>query len=235
MPEPLVIRRSNDPFTWPEFAPDIKRLRYEIIGWDERNNALTRPLIRWAFDQEETAAFEQFLATKADQLATIRRIGEAWHFLDRALNFLLKACFTFGVEQLLWHTVAIEALLGEDRQGLVSQLKRRIAVVYPGDAGRKKRAAKVFDQDVYDLRSKLVHGGELREADRKDLRNARILARTIAVRMIEMLASLGAMIETKKLQALPSRVDVLESLDQIAEKREMALHPLAQAVSSALP
>ncbi len=42
---------------------------------------------------------------------------------------LVKAFFAEGLEQLLWHITAIDALLGEDASGLKEKLARRTASI----------------------------------------------------------------------------------------------------------
>ncbi len=219
---PFVIALSDDPFTDPPLFPSTEELL---------------PKAKWTFDADKTAAFERFVSDGLNQMAKTRQIIDQreadWGFIDRALNFLLKAFLSQEIDQLLWHTAAIEAALGE-KEELVKKLKRRVRVVYPGDKAKKNQAAKVFDEDVYELRSALVHGGDLVFADSVDLRSARTLARGTSEQMLRLVGSLAALVESQKLPAVPARADILEALDQIAAGRELALHPVALAIRDLL-
>jgi hypothetical protein len=198
---PFVIALSDDPFMPPPFPPTEE----------------PSPKAKWTYNADETAAFERFVSAGLNQLDKTRQItrrGANWGFIDRALNFLLKAFMSRDIDQLVWHTTAIEAVLGE-KEEVVKKLTQRVRALYPGDETRKKLAAEVFKR-VYDLRSKRVHGSdELTHADETDLRSARTLARTISEQMLRLVGSLAELVDDRKLPAAPRRADILKALDQV--------------------
>ncbi len=218
---PFVIVLSDDPFKAPPLLPLTEELS---------------PVALWTFDANKTEAFERSVSDALKQLAKTRQMrcqrGADWGFVDRALNFLLKAFLSREIEQLIWHTAAIESVLGEDVPSLTKTLKRRVKTLHPGDQ-RKKRAGKEFEE-VYKLRSRLVHGSELAVAEKTDLRTARKLARTVSEQMLRLVSSLAELVENGTLPAVPARADILEALDQIDEGRELALYPVALAIRDLL-
>ena len=197
---PFVIALSDDPFMPPPFAPTEE----------------PSPKAKWTYNADETTAFERFVSEGLNQLDKTRQIirrGVDWGFIDQALNFLLKAFMSRDIDQLLWHTAAIEAILGE-KEDLVKKLAQRVRALYPGDETRKKLAAEVFKR-VYDLRCKRVHGLDLTHADETYLGSARTLARTISEQMLRLVGSLAELVESRALPAAPRRADILKALDQI--------------------
>jgi hypothetical protein len=101
-----------------------------------------------------------------------------WSFLPVALGFLMKAFFSDGIEELLWHTVTVEALVGEDseRGGLSGLLERRIGRILGPEAKKRFR-------EIYELRSQFVHGDAAYVSNplfQLDLRDARRIARELS-------------------------------------------------------
>jgi hypothetical protein len=99
-----------------------------------------------------------------------------WRFLDIGIGYLTKAFFADGLEQLLWHITAFEALFGESNRGVTERLARRLAAILGGSEEQRKDVKKRFEQ-LYRIRSKLVHGAPLEDAYVGHLREARSFAR----------------------------------------------------------
>jgi hypothetical protein len=80
-------------------------------------------------------------------------------FLRLAMNALLKAVLSDGMEQLLWQIIAIEAVLGEVKEGesTRSLLARRLGNVLAPTGHARDEIAEAFNK-LYGFRSDLVHG-----------------------------------------------------------------------------
>ena len=191
-------------------------------------------------DAQDTREFEEFVRTTLVQRAQIAETkGCAWWELS--LSFLLKAWNSNGLDQLLWEVVSIEALLGENPE-IIKKIKRRIEVLLgpqiplPGTVGKHKDLAstkRLFDE-LYDLRSKLVHGAPLESAEENFLQIGLGLAREVVTRMLVILSKLAGLLANKKLDRFPARAEILEALDQIYRNQADSLHPLAQMLQRVL-
>src|SRR5438093_11468497 len=120
----------------------------------------------------------------------------------------------------------MEALLGEKKEGLTNLLARRLALVLGGTEQERKQIKKSF-QDLYDLRSRLVHGdGKLldQKTHEKQLREARNLARRTLVWFLNYVDHV--LHETRHDSALPTREELLSVLDLKTESRERVKHLL---------
>jgi hypothetical protein len=156
--------------------------------------------------------YHELLRTR--QLREIQNeAGETWSFVDLALSYMMKAFFADGLEQMLWHMVALEALFGENRGRITDRLSRRLASVYSAEAPHAMRAGIAFKK-LYELRGELVHGRRFKtEVHRGQLRVARILARNAALRMLRLLAFILSERRKGALDFIPTREEVLEVLD----------------------
>jgi len=113
------------------------------------------------------------------------------HFINIALSFLEKAFFAeglaWGFEQLLWHIVSIDALLGPER-GNKKNFSERVARLIGDDDEDEERISSDTGK-LYDFRSKFVHG----EQSEKDvflghLTSARTTARECLVTFLRRLS-----------------------------------------------
>jgi hypothetical protein len=111
-------------------------------------------------DREETQALERCLRMVDGLLRVVEPFNGNWPFLARGLGFFIKGVFAKGLEQLLWHITALETLFGEDRPGITALMARRVAAVLGETEADRKTIRKRFE-DLYKLRSELVHGSEL--------------------------------------------------------------------------
>ena len=75
-----------------------------------------------AFDLSESETeFRDFVKNLDALIERINRISQ-WQFIDVALSFMEKGFTDSGLEQLLWHITAVEALMGERGSGLTNRL-----------------------------------------------------------------------------------------------------------------
>jgi hypothetical protein len=150
---PFVIIAQDNPFKAPRPAPPIGHFRFyqPIMIDDEEIGEEPGRLIDLA--AEDTIRFEVFIREVTVQLQKIRSRGEPWEFVDHGLNYLLKGFFSDGLDQLIWHIVALEAFLGEKDSdiSLTEQLSKRVAAIHSGDSGRSEAASKEF-KNLYKIR-----------------------------------------------------------------------------------
>ena len=65
-------------------------------------------------------------------------------------SWFIKAFFSQGMEQLLWHISTIEALLGEKAEGLTNRLARRSALIIAKEREDREIIRKKF-KELYDF------------------------------------------------------------------------------------
>jgi hypothetical protein len=210
---PFVIAASDNPFERARPAPPVDTLYYEPRFDQNQIEVGERPADWYELDREQTEAFEGFIQRIQDRLHVIREVGEPWHFLETGLGFLTKGFVSEGLEQLLWHITALDALLGEKGLGLGNRLSRRLAAIYSSDNKIREKVKAIF-VELYGFRNDLVHGSTFKKvAHHGHLRVARTLARVAALRMIEVLAHLADEHRTGRLAFVPNREEILESLE----------------------
>ena len=210
---PFVIAVSDDPFRRPPPAPPIDALYYEPEFDPSGEEIGERPGALFTLSAADTSHFEGFLREIGGQLREINEVGDAWSFVDLALSYVIKGFFTDGLEQMLWHIVALEVLLGENRPRITDRLSRRLASVYSDDEALNSGARAAFTK-LYGLRGELVHGRPFKaEVHRGHLRIARTLARVAALRMLKLLTHILGERRNRRLDFLPSREEVLQALD----------------------
>lgn len=216
---PFILLERDNPFESPPPAPPVEKLEYEptLNAFGEEDGEV--PTCLWGLNKDETAQFEVFLRTTLTQWNSVREVGGDWGFLDLGLNHLLKGFFSSGLDQLLWHIVALEAIMGEKGLGVTNRLARRIAAIFSGDQATSDSAKKAF-QELYELRSSLVHGRSFKaQTDSRHLRNARHLARTALTRMLALLSQLSGDLRAGNLKSIPTREHILAMLDLDEESR----------------
>jgi Apea-like HEPN len=175
---PFVLQVTDNLLDRPRTAPDLSRLDLEPCLDPQTGEERDKPRIEVYLDKDEAAAFEARLNQLCQTLREIRTNEKHWEFLERAMNYLLKAYFSDGLEQLLWHITVVEALAGEN-ESIVQTLSRRVANALGKTVEQREDLKKKFKK-LYDFRSKLVHGGELKKpALVTHLADAREIARRL--------------------------------------------------------
>jgi len=222
---PILFKSDDNLLGHPSFAPDLSVLTTEPDVWiDPRTGEeIERARVPFLFHHtpHETLELKLFLESIGRSLVSLKRKGRGWEFIEVALGFLLKAFFSRGVEQLLWHITVIESLLGENVAGLTDKLATRLSRIWgEGSTG------KCFKK-LYDYRCDLVHGNENVLNDRiheDQLKEARVLARGTLCWFINYLAHL---LDSNK---SPKRSKVLKVIDGYAPDNEYL-----QSVAACLP
>jgi hypothetical protein len=217
---PFVIRVSDAITEPPQAAPDVSDLTVEpdvVQSTDGTLVQLERAPIDYRMDADETAAFLSFIKKVNALLGEIEPSMPEWRFIDVAMNFLVKAFFSDfsgGIEQLLWHIVAVEATLGESGAGVTERLKRRVSAILAHSEDEAKQIRDEFNK-LYKLRNTLVHGSAklgTKEVFLGHLGQAREIARRVVCWMLCYLVHVRKTCPSSSV-GLPTREDILLSLD----------------------
>jgi hypothetical protein len=215
-PIPFAIRLSDSLIVAPTKPADLGDLSSEPIFVPETEEQVSeQPTRHMSMDAAETERFRSFLRRTTELLETIKPYCEHWRFVDTALSFLLKAYTTKGLEQLLWHMTAVEAVLGQQKKvGLTKVLSRRVSNIL-GTTAQECDEFRGRFKGLYSFRSDLVHGN----ADLADkeiylshLSEARDFARCVVVWMLHYLAYMAAKLSEGTGQ-VPSRDDLINAVD----------------------
>ena len=187
---PFVIRVTDDPLSGPRGAPDCSKLATtpQIDPYTEEE--YETPIVFFELSESHVVSFEECTRRADDCLRQLETDTARWPFLKVATGNLIKAFFADGLEELLWHITALEALLGERRQGLAASLARRVSAILGTTEKERKDLRKRFN-DLYDLRCALVHGNELKDdVQWHQLFEARTIARRVTIWFVHYLARL---------------------------------------------
>lgn len=217
---PFVLETADDLLRAPRSVPEIPTFEMVVLP-DEDGEDVFDPIIKVDMDDPTLASFHAFVTVTDSILTRLRSAKGEWHFLEVALLFLSRAFFSEGLQQLLWHITALEALLGEKKesQGLTNLIANRLASSL-GTEQERKQITKSF-KALYDLRSRLVHGDEElldQKTHKTHLREARNLARRTLVWFLHYCDHV--IHESRHDQALPTREELLSVLDLKTESRE---------------
>jgi hypothetical protein len=211
----FVARLSDSLIDTPRGVPEVVNLSREpYIDAETGDEVGDQPARGFFIRNSEADNFQRFMQKTSDLLATLERYRDHWRFIDTALGFLLKAFTTDGLEQLLWHITAIEAVLGQKGPGLTERLLRRVSNVLGSTPKERKEFRNRFN-NLYEYRSGLVHGrADLAEKEiyLGHLGEARDFARSIVLWMLNYSALVVEKLP-KEGTGAPTREDLLHLLD----------------------
>ena len=222
---PFVIRVNDNDLQRPKSAPDCSTLNsYGIKHVDpDTEEEYKGHCVVFDLNESRVVVFEQCIKRADECLAHLEQKDcdtdstfrdTYWPFIKVAMGNLIKAFFTDGLEQLLWHITALEALLSEPKQGVTAMVARRIAAILGTSEWERKQLRKQF-KDLYDFRSDLVHGREFEEElHRKQLFDARMLSMRAMIWFVHHLGEIAARIKEESLGSeVPTHKDFLTVLD----------------------
>jgi len=219
---PFVITLHGNEIWAPNVLPDVKKLSTQPDhNWDGEEIG-ERPVVSMFI---EGAEFRATIEEAGKTLKTLEsHLSKEWVFLDAALSYLVKGFFADGLDQLLWHFVAIECLLGDRDSSLTKRLAKRVAfVVADNDQGRARiRKLITSPEGLYQLRSDLVHGNsELlqKKVYLGHLRETRELARKS---VFWFLQTLGTFNERHAASRMPTREELIAALDVFSDDKIVA-------------
>ena len=189
---PVILQISESLLDLPTTIPDFPPLETTpVSSFEDVNEYIEIPAIRFDFNAKKTIQFKEFINKTKDILDGINMKRnswkkDSWGFLDIAQRYLIKAFFTKGLEQLLWHIVVIDALFGENGGGNTKRMKNRISAIL----GCSK--SEEFEE-LYKFRCSFVHGDKI-DKDRPvytdHLYNARQLARELLLWFLNYLITI---------------------------------------------
>ena len=139
----------------------------EFEGWEPDLEYLTAEGVTFFVESVQRAEY---------LLANLR--PDAWPFFDITTGYFLKAFFSDGSEQILWHITVLDALLGDNEGGgRTERIGKRLGSIL--GQGAEQEAIRTQFRELHHYRNELVHG--YRQENRKvytgHLREARELAR----------------------------------------------------------
>ncbi|AEB10004.1 HEPN domain-containing protein [Desulfobacca acetoxidans] len=225
---PFVLK-VTDILYEPSFpAPSPEKLDKTIERVTENGEEIWGPEFHISLDKQETESFITVVKRTHENLQKLDLEKSGWHFFNNAFDMLVKAFFTGGLEQLLWHITAIDALLGERGGGLTKKLSRRIAFIL-GETEQKQKELQSRFEKLYNFRSALVHG-KIDSKESKDkqknrvyishLREARDFARQTIVWFLEFLLKIqDGISQSQGNIEFPKRDLLLKLLDMDATER----------------
>jgi hypothetical protein len=217
---------THDNLLWPPNSlPDVNVLSTQPSFNENGEEIGHRPVVSIYVEGDEFRTNLERIANFLDFSASER--SSQWLFLDTSLNYLCKAFFAEGLDQLLWHLVAVEALLGDKSEsGLTNRLARRIGYVVANNDQERSRVKRLITKEdgLYQLRSDLVHGNS-KLVNKKvylgHLREARELARRSILWFLEMLnqyKSSQATACNESPQGISTREEILAAIDLLSNE-----------------
>lgn len=209
---PFVVRVDENDLTGPRSAPDCSTLETDPQTTPTGDDYEIRSVI-FFLNESRVVAFEKCIERADDCLRRLESYGTQWPFLEVAVDYLIKAFFAHGLEQLLWHITTLETLLGE-RNDITQSLARRTAALLGTTEKERKELRKQF-KELYNLRSNLVHGSEFKkDVEGRRLFEAREMARRVMIRIVHGFGEIAARVNEGSWQgAVPKREDFLRLLD----------------------
>jgi hypothetical protein len=216
----LVLKITDKLYEPPFPAPSLEKLEKKIEFVTENGEEIWGPDVHISLDKQETALFIEFVKRTHENLQKLDFEKSGWHFFEIALNMFVKAFFTDGLEQLLWHITTIEALLGEEATGLTEKLARRIASILGETADKQEELRRCF-KNLYNFRSALVHGKGFHSKKQKKnqvylghLREARNFARQTLIWFLDTLATIqDEILQGKNAPEYPGQELILKVID----------------------
>lgn len=232
---PFVVRVDDDYLSSPKGAPDCSKLATTPQIDPLTEEEYEAPTVFFDLNEPHAVTFEECTSRADDCLRQLEADPARWPFLKVALGNLIKAFFTDGLEQLLWHITALEALLGERKPGLTESLAKRGAVILGATENERRQLRKRL-KELYALRCDLVHGNEFEdEVQWQQLFEARTFARQITIWFLHYLGQVATRINERSWQGeVPKREDFLSLLD-LSDTDRARLSSLLSNLPSGFP
>jgi hypothetical protein len=208
---PFVLVKDDSPLHAPNAAPDLSVLSMRLT-WDEEGESEgAEPDLEY-LTPEGATFFVESVQRAEKLLANLR--PSAWPFFDIAMGYFLKAFFSDGSEQLLWHITVLDALLGDNEGGgRTNRIGQRLGSIL-GQGAEQEAIRKQF-RELHDYRNELVHGYRLenRQVYTGHLREARELARRSMWWFLSFLNHMQSKFPEGSGKGIPSRKEVLKLID----------------------
>jgi hypothetical protein len=219
---PAVLSMTDDLFSYPGSSVAIPPIEEEprYVGESGEEEIWVPSYLNMSEDERTELTT---LVTRLNELIPRLTSQKKWLFLDVALGFIVKAFFSEGLEQLLWHIAVVESLLGENKEGLTDLLARRVACI-TGKTRKERPAIMETFEELYAFRSNLVHGNrEILNQNKiyvSHLRKARQIARETLIWFLDWLDIVEKeFADDPCVSGLPERTDLLSVLDMNGGRR----------------
>jgi hypothetical protein len=167
---------------------------------------------------DEIDSLKNFLSSAETKVRNFEKYKEKWQFIHIAHKMLLKAFFSNGIDQLIWHITAIEAMVGQKADGnLTSTVARRISAITG-----KKEYYDIFKR-LYETRCNFIHGNIMpKKVYISDLYSARLLARQTLVWFINFMNKISESFQDH--EKAPTREAILKFIDLDRNERMTQQH-----------
>ncbi len=230
---PFWLEVNDNLLVPPPSAPIIPNFEMEIVGDDDCPD-FEMPFRAVEMDVDSEATFRTFVSWADECLTSLQPLQEKWPFIEISIGFLLKAFFSEGLEQLLWHIAVLESLFGENKEGNTNLMAERLGTTLGGEMG-KNNIKKAF-KGLYNFRSELVHGkkGLLEQKIYVGhLREARQFARSALQWFLRYLELVKSQRDANN-DLLPKREELLAMLD-FDESARNRLSQLVKVLPTGFP
>lgn len=232
---PFVLKLDDSLLEGPAQAPDMSKLEMVPVCDNKGEEIGQEPVTWFHLDSKQTLSFKGVVEEVVRLSESLEARRDRWEFLEVAMRFCVKAFFSEGLEQMLWHITVLEALFGEKKQGVMDTLARRIAGILGNTNRDRERIRKSFKK-LYGFRSSLVHGNPSRDdAEVQHLHQARDFARRSLVWFLRCLGWLETQMGGEQSpETFPTRQEVLKAIDLSPQSRTR-LCGFLDAVPSGFP
>jgi len=160
---------------------------------------------------EDCSEFVRFVKTMEADIRQLHAHQDHCAFVLRALDYFVRASFTNGLEQLIWHITTLEILLTPDGKEQISETVARRSALIVGATPAERTAIKKHVKDLYNLRSKVVHGGEFTK--NRPNQSHLWLARSIARRVLTWAVGYYAQSARNNRANVLNREGLLDAID----------------------
>jgi len=219
---PFFLKVDDNLFKtpFPSSYVNYNKLAREPLFDNLENEIGERPSVEFPFSSQETNDFSVVIKNISNLLKLLEDKPDTWKFIDHSIGYLVKAFFSTDLDQLLWHIIVLEALVGEraDRfEGLSELISSRISYILGESESERKKIKKEFKK-LYGLRSDLVHGRKIRDKEKiGSLYSARVLSRRCLIWFLNYLAN----IKDNCKGNLPERKQILSFIKSDVSEREL--------------
>jgi hypothetical protein len=216
---PFIFKVETNLLVTPASAPDFSLLEMEEKYDPSSGESWGMDIILDSIlDEHQTAIFKTFIKKNTEIISGIKEKERGWEFIEIAFNFINKAFFSGGIEQLLWHITTIETLLGQKGEKIEKTISNRLSLISGSEV-----VGKQF-RELYDFRCNIVHGNKKMIKDYIEVEHlvmARSLARSTLdwfLKILNRLLSLGEEPSRKNLiKLIDNKIDT-DYLIKVREK-----------------
>lgn len=154
---PFILEIDDYLLNSPKEGPDINKFSLRLRPGPSGELLLDyAPDYVYIFRNERIDSLKKFIQNMDYIFTILRPYKETCKFIETALNFFIKAFFSNGLEQLLWHITSLDALLGEKGHGSY-RMAERLALI-TGKTKEQQNDIKDKFKKLYIFRCDLVHG-----------------------------------------------------------------------------